>query len=99
MWQLLYRVDCAIKWYVILESGCLFTKDFFIKTVLFKCLLGAESLDQLQEYAITMFERVKNKNQNIKIFDPKPFSNDSLADISYVVIDSYLMFIINHLFL
>ena len=47
------------------------------------CLLGNESLDQLEQYAIDMFSAVPNKNLDVSVFDPDLFDSD--ADIFYVV--------------
>lgn len=48
-------------------------------------LLGKESLDQLQEYAVEMFSDIPNKNLPKIDFDPNPFDPESIGTMKYVV--------------
>ena len=49
------------------------------------CVLGSESLDTLQDYALNMFSRVKDKNLKKLTYESRPFSDDSIGDITYVI--------------
>ncbi len=62
-----------------------FHDSYYSSNIMTLCLLGAEPLDTMQEYIENMFVDVKNKKQERLTYDPKPYSTDSLADITYVV--------------
>jgi insulysin len=62
-----------------------FHDKYYSSNMMALCLLGAEPLDTLQEYAVNMFSEVKNKSLSKMTFEKNPFSDDSLRDISYVI--------------
>jgi insulysin len=61
-----------------------FHNKYYSSNIMTLCMLGPESLDILQDYVLTMFCEVKNKNFQ-KITYEKPFTDDSLGDITYVM--------------
>ena len=62
-----------------------FHEKYFSANIMTLCVLSVEPLDVLQELIEQIFTNVKNKNNERITFDSKPYSEESLGDITYVV--------------
>lgn len=62
-----------------------FHDKYYSSNIMSLCILGTESLDTLEEYVVTMFDGVKNKNLPKITFEQNPFHDDSLRDFTRIV--------------
>ena len=62
-----------------------FHDKYYSTNIMTLCILGIEPLDTLQSYVEDMFSEVKNKKVGKITFEPRPYSDESLGDITFVV--------------
>ena len=61
-----------------------FHSKYYSANLMTLCLLGKESLDELQQYAVEMFSDIPNKNLSKVDFDKDPYKRDSGVNVLYV---------------
>lgn len=61
-----------------------FHSKYYSANLMTLCLLGKESLDELQQYAVDMFSDIPNQNLPKIDFDKDPFGPDSLTSIKFI---------------
>ena len=62
-----------------------FHTKYYSSNLMTVCLLGKESLDELQQYAVDMFSEVPNKNLDKIDFDNDPFIRDGSTNMFCVL--------------
>lgn len=62
-----------------------FHSQYYSANLMTLCMLGKESLDELQQYAVDMFSEIPNKNLPRITFDSDPFGKEALTKVNYVV--------------
>jgi insulysin len=62
-----------------------FHSKYYSANLMSLCVLGKESLDELQQYVVDMFSEIENKNLKKIDFDPNPFCESTLTNIYKVV--------------
>ena len=62
-----------------------FHSKYYSSNLMSVCLLGKESLDELQAYVGEIFSEITNKNLPYIDFPPEPFGQDTLATKKFVV--------------
>jgi insulysin len=62
-----------------------FHSNYYSANLMTLCLVGKESLDELQQYAVDMFSDIPNKQLKMVDFDPLPYGRDFKPTIKQVV--------------
>lgn len=62
-----------------------FHSKYYSSNLMQLCLLGNESLDELEKYAVEMFSEIPNKNLSKVDFPTDPYKRDIPANVLYVV--------------
>ena len=62
-----------------------FHERFYSANLMNLCVLGNESLDQLNDYVLQMFSAIPNKNLTKKEFDSNPYVEKEHVDVMHVI--------------
>ncbi|CAL1547485.1 unnamed protein product [Lymnaea stagnalis] len=62
-----------------------FHTEYYSSNVMGLCILGKESLDELQDMVVPLFENVVNKNVKIPKWDEPPYTEKELKTLVYAV--------------
>ncbi|XP_014603217.1 PREDICTED: insulin-degrading enzyme isoform X1 [Polistes canadensis] len=62
-----------------------FHNKYYSANIMSLCILGKESLEELERIVVNLFSEVKNKEIEIPVWSEQPFAEEDLANIWYIV--------------
>ncbi|XP_043497973.1 insulin-degrading enzyme isoform X2 [Polistes fuscatus] len=62
-----------------------FHNKYYSANIMSLCILGKESLEELERIVVNLFSEVKNKEIEIPVWPEQPFAEEDLANIWYIV--------------
>ncbi|XP_015174662.1 PREDICTED: insulin-degrading enzyme isoform X1 [Polistes dominula] len=62
-----------------------FHNKYYSSNIMSLCILGKESLEELERIVVNLFSEVKNKEIEIPVWSEEPFTENDLANIWYIV--------------